>query len=72
MSKVDGNPDYQYYVEVSDDWVAILDLLDREGVLPGEVLRLLVKGPVIPGMVTDKDYLYERKSPGSYTMGKYH
>ena len=67
MAKVNGEG-YQYYVEAQDGSVIISDLLDVEGVLPGEILRLFIKGPEIAGMVTDRNYFFERQNNGSYSV----
>ena len=49
-----------------------MDILNAEGVLPGEVLRLLIKQPRVGLLNTDIDYLITRRDPDSYTLDKHH
>lgn len=71
MAKVYGYENYSYSVEKQSGLfqrIKFLDILNEEGVLPGEVLRLLMKGPSIKGLNTDNVYLVERTGSDSYSI----
>ncbi|MEK7458176.1 MAG: hypothetical protein AAB612_01665 [Patescibacteria group bacterium] len=69
MAKIKWGEGYQYYVEALDGSVLIMDLLKREGVLPGEVLRLVIKG--FSGK-ENTDVLYKREGESSFSASNYH